>query len=158
VYLIVALVCCCQPTAYSQTVATYDENAQHVFLNGDYSRPGAVTVTANSILYDVTPSPTNSSIFTGGSGGLFISPVDFAPANDQVEIRFRVLAGNSAPSMGAVLSDGDPPGGSETWLYDFDLLNHTPADSWITLRQELSEPYLVTSGGDGILNPGLELL
>jgi hypothetical protein len=141
---------------FAQAIATYDENSSFPFHNADYGQPGAVTLTANSILFDVSPPPPRTA-FAGGALALFIPPINFAPAGYQVEARFRILPGNTAPAMGAVLNDQDVQS-SETWLYNFPISGYTPADSWITLRQGLSQPYLVTSTGDGILNPDLEAL
>jgi hypothetical protein len=151
---VVAATLLTQSVARSQPIATFDESST-LFLLADFSTPGAVTATPDSIVFDVEPP---ADAFAGVAGTLFIPEVDFAPSDYQLEVRFRLLPDNNVPGFGVVYAERDDgffvP---ESWVFQFDISALTPADDWTVVRQRFDNP-VVTGTNDGVQNPDLELL
>jgi hypothetical protein len=143
----------------AQAIATLDENSTlvHVLAN---DQPGAVTVTPNSVVFDVVPGPIPELGLIGVTVSVPPMEVDFMPSDYRWLMRLRVLEGNDVAYVAAHALDRDinDPGLSEIWEYRFDISTLTPADGWVTLRQDFSAPVLTLGPADGIFNPDLEAI
>jgi hypothetical protein len=129
------------------------------FRLSDFDVPGAVTITPDSIVYDVTNGVTPE--FIAGFHALFYIPmIDFDPAIAIWEVRLRVLPNHQASGLVLGYHDEDSPtfGTSfEVWPFPFDLSSLTPADSWVVLRQSFADPGQPAQVGtpDSVQNPNL---
>jgi hypothetical protein len=143
----------------AQAIATLDENSSlvHVLANNE---PGAVTVTPSSLLFDVEPDLNTGLGLIGVTVSVWPMEVDFTPSDYRWLMRLRVLEGNDVSYVATHAIDRDPgdPGLPEIWEYQFDISTLTPADGWVTFRQDFSFPALTLGTGDGVLNPDLEAL
>ncbi len=137
---VVTFLFCNLPAVHAQAIPTFDENSLP-FLVASYEVPGAVSFTADSILFDVVPE---GGVFAGVAGTLNLPGIDFAPNEYQWEVRFRLLPGNNVPGfVAAVYSDMDD--GyliDEAWVFYFDFdahagrrLGHTPTGIWHPSRR-----------------------
>jgi hypothetical protein len=137
---------------HAQALVTLDENSGTLFKVPPYDAPGAVTYTADGILFDVGPE------LAGGVSKILLPGIDFAPNDYQWVFRFRLLPGNNIQGIGLTYGDLDEDEFSfnvETYLFFFDTSAYSPADGWVTLRQNFSAPFLVSSETEGIQNPDL---
>jgi hypothetical protein len=149
----------------AQAIATLDENSNliHVLAN---NTPGAVTVLPESLLFDV-----NSGAIPGlGLIGVTVSPlparIEFTPNDNWPSdslpsdslcsdyrwlMRLRVLEGNDVSFLAThAINRANVPGPIEYWEYQFDISSLTPADGWVTLRQDFSAPGFTFGNGDGM--------
>lgn len=143
----------------AQAIATLDESSSliHVLANNE---PGAVTVTPNSVVFDVVPGPIPELGLLGVTVSVPPMEIDFAPSDYRWLMRLRVLEGNDVSYVAthAIDHDINDPGLQEIWEYRFDISTLTPADGWVTFIQDFSSPALTLGTGDGVLNPDLEAL
>ncbi len=150
------------PAAHAATLLTFDENAVPTNPdNGFGSFPfGGFEGGA------VVDGPTSLTIDASSFGGIGVdyNQRNFNIADATGEIRLRVLDGNAASSINAVLveSDIEELGGNAGEQYGlvFGLGALSPADGFVTLMLPLSAAGSFGGAfgrdpGDGVFNPGL---
>lgn len=114
--------------------------------------PGAVTTGSDSLLFDIVPGAVSTRLVDS-----FDVPIDFDVTQAEWELRLRILDDNLSTGIFLTYQDLDGQQ-SEYWRFDFDISALTPADGWVTLRQDfLTNPLHVTppATSEQVQNPGL---
>ena len=149
--------------------AVHAANIPLYTADGTFFSSAPAGFTFGAFAGNVTESATSLTIDATGFGGLGrdLAVVDFDPANYQIHLIYRLLAGNEAADFRIILRDTDgddsaPGTGREDYQFFVDTTFATPlgngfSEQFVPLNAVFrQQSFNSTNDGDGVLNPGLD--